>query len=105
MKKTSDIGKMISELDKEMKTFEEKFSRVEKMRRSVKGKYKVLGVDKFSNEDWIEGEYNTPEEALGIARQKTREAMENSTGHEIATVYYAYDPEGYYLGGDAWKGE
>jgi len=50
------------------------FERVEKMRKDSKGKFRVLGVDKFSHEDWVEGEYDTAEEALQIARTKTNNA-------------------------------
>jgi len=79
------------------------FERVEKLRKSAKGKFKVLGIDKFSHDDWVEGEYDSAEEALRVARTKTNEAKKNcfgDGGDSIATVYYAYDPEGNYLGGD-----
>ena len=77
--------------------------RVAKRRKSSKGKYKVIGVDKFDGGDWVEGEYDTPEEALRVAREKTSEAKRFATDSSIATVYYAYDPDGRYLGGDTWK--
>lgn len=72
------------------------------MRRSDKGKYTVLGVDRFDNEDWLHGEYNTPEEAVKIARKKTKEAMSSASDESIATVFYAYDPDGNYIGGNTW---
>lgn len=79
--------------------------RVAEMRRSDSRNYRVLGIDKFSGENWIHGEYRTAEEALDEARKMTREAMPHATGSSIATVYYAYDPKGKYLGGDIWHGE
>jgi len=67
---------------------------------SKEGKFTVLGVDKFSDEDFICGRYDTAEEALKFAREKTREAMKGASDCSIATVYYAYTPKGRYLGGD-----
>ncbi len=74
-------------------------------RRSDNGKCRVLGVDKFDGSDWIQGEYDTAEEALRVAREQTREAMALASDHSIATVYFAYDPQGTYLGGDVWVNE
>ena len=72
------------------------------------GKYKVLGIDKFcspldENANWVEGEYDTPEEAVRVAEGKTTEAKRFANDNSMATVYYAYDPNGNYLGGDTWK--
>jgi len=79
--------------------------RVAKMRKSPEGKCKVIGVDKFDGEDWVEGEYDTPEEALKEARRLTEEAKPLASHHNVATVYYAYDRDGNYLGGDTWVDE
>ena len=73
------------------------------MRKSDDGKYKVLGIDKFDGDDWLHGTYDTAEEALKEAREKTKEAMSSASDKSIATVFYAYDPKGNYLGGDAWS--
>jgi len=81
------------------------YKRVEELRKSEKEKCKVIGIDKFDYEDWVVGEYNTPEEALRVARKKTRDAMRLATSSDIATIFYAYDPNGKYLGGDTWHGE
>lgn len=78
---------------------------VRKKTSSGEGKFTVLGIDKFSNEDFVVERYDTAEQALSIARQKTREAMPLASHASIATVFYAYDPNGRYLGGDVWKDE
>jgi hypothetical protein len=80
------------------------YERVRRMRVSDTGKYRVIGVDKFDYEDWIHGEYDTAEEALAEASKMTEEGKDAATSHDIATVYYAYDPQGRYLGGDSWTG-
>ena len=67
------------------------------------GKCFVIGLDKFDYEDYWQGSYTTPEEALKVAREKTTNAMKLASDASIATVYYAYTPKGEYLGGDTWK--
>lgn len=74
-------------------------------RKSSRGKFRVLGVDKFSDEDFVYGEYDSAKEALTEARKKTREAMRDASDGSIATVFYAYSPDGSYLGGDVWNNE
>ncbi len=69
------------------------------------GKYKVLGIDKWDGEDWLHGEYDSAEEALKEARKRTKECMSSASDRSIATVFYAYDPQGHYLGGDTWEKE
>ena len=69
------------------------------------GKFIVVGVDKFSYEDWLEGTYDTAEQALKVARSKTEREKPLATDHSVATVYYAYDDQDNYLGGDIWVGE
>ena len=79
--------------------------RIRKLTTSESGKYKVIGIDKFDGEDFPVGEYNTAEEALKVARKKTKDAMKDASGPNIATMFYAYDPKGNYLGGDVWNKE
>ncbi|MGV8169114.1 MAG: hypothetical protein ACP5N3_03595 [Candidatus Nanoarchaeia archaeon] len=67
------------------------------------GKYFVLGVDRFDDEDFFGGSFDTPQEAIEYAREKTKEAMPYASDASIATVYYAYNPQGGYIGGDAWE--
>ncbi|MCK9310834.1 MAG: hypothetical protein M0P26_01005 [Bacteroidales bacterium] len=33
-------------------------------------KFRVVGVDTFANEDWLEGDFNTKEEAMEHAQEK-----------------------------------
>jgi hypothetical protein len=73
-----------------------------------KGKYRVIGIDKFrppGEGHWIVGDYDGLEEALDLARRRTREAIPNSTSPSIAEVYYVYDDRGCYCGGDVYSGE
>ena len=79
--------------------------RIGNMRKSDSGKYTVIGVDKFDDSDWIEGAYDTAEEALRKARNETADSVDYADDQSIATVYYAYNPEGKYIGGDVWNGE
>ena len=82
-----------------------KSEKVAENKISDSGKFKVLGADKFDGSNWIHGEYSTADEALEEARKMTREAMGSASDSSIATVYYAYDPSGKYLGGDTWNGD
>jgi hypothetical protein len=83
----------------------ENIDRIQQLKKSGEGKYKVVGVDKFDWSDWVQGEYDTAEEAIRIARALTKGCMKNASCFEIATIYHAYDPEGKYLGGDTWHDE
>lgn len=85
--------------------FLENLVRIEDLRRSDNGKYRVIGVDKFDSQDFLLGEYDSAKDALRVAREKTRESMDYASDHSVATVFYAYSPDGRYLGGDSWKGE
>lgn len=105
--------KLVKEVAKESGVSSEKFKskmnkekrRVSEMRKNDSGKYKVIGIDKFDRSDWVHGEYNTSEKALQEARRMTNKAMKDADSSSIATVYYAYDPQGGYLGGDTWNNE
>lgn len=92
-------------LDDILQAHHVKAGEVAEKRKSDSGKFKVLGIDKFDGEDWVHGEYGTAKEALEEARKMTREAMGSASDSSIATVYYAYDPSGKYLGGDTWNNE
>ena len=103
LNKAAPEGEIITR--EQIEAAEKNMERIAKMVRSPEGKCRVIGVDKFDGEDWVVGEYDTPEKALRIARKKTNKAKALATSHSVATVYYAYDPEGNYLGGDAWVNE
>lgn len=65
---------------------------------AIKGDYSVICVDKFSNEDFLAGTYATAEEAIKEAKKGTAEAAPLASSSSIATVYYAYDKNGYFIG-------
>jgi hypothetical protein len=90
-------------LEDEVKGMMSGIRKIRDKRKSDDGKYTVIGVDKFDYSDWVEGKYDTPEEAVKIAREKTKEAIPYASSSSIATKYYAYDPSGKYLGGDTWE--
>jgi hypothetical protein len=91
--------------DKSVEKYASTLERVAELKRSDDGKYKVIGIDKFDGEDWVQGEYSSAEEAMGVARKLTKKAMGSASDSSIATVYYAYNPKGGYLGGDTWHNE
>jgi hypothetical protein len=91
--------------EKQVDKFMSEFKRVEKLRKSPEGKYKVIGVDKFSSEDWVQGEYDTAGEAVAEARRLTAKDASLGVDNSIATVFYAYDPAGRYITRDIWRNE
>ena len=71
-------------------------------------KFRVIGIDKVhppGEDDWLKGDYNSLDEALTIARELIREASKYSTDPRIAEVYYVYDDERVYLGGNIYNNE
>lgn len=87
-------------VDDLLKELEAKIERTSELRKSRTGKYSVIGLDKFDNEDWVHGEYDTAKEAVEEARKRTKEERRYASDSSVATVYYAYDPSGRYLGGE-----
>lgn len=73
--------------------------------KQANGNHFVIGIDKFDYEDFWHGSYKTAKAALEEARKCTKEAMSSASDSSIATVYYAYTPQGAYLGGDVWNEE
>ena len=71
--------------------------------KRAEGKHFVIGIDKFDYEDFWHGNYDDAKTALEEATKCTKEAMPLASDSSIATVYYAYTPEGAYLGGDVWN--
>lgn len=59
------------------------------------GKFRVLGVDRFDNEHYIVGDFDTMEEATSVARLRAKHPN-GSPG--LCDVYYVYDDTGAYLG-------
>jgi hypothetical protein len=56
-------------------------------RTAPKGKYRVIGVDTFDGGDWLEGDFDTKEEAVLHAKAR---------GGEM-TKMYVYDDRGRYV--------
>lgn len=52
--------------------------------KAPKGKCRVVGVDTFSNEDWVEGDYDSQEQAKEVAVEKGG----------TMTKMYVYDHDG-----------
>ncbi len=76
--------------------------------KAPKGKFRIVGIDKFETPgegNFVIGDYNNLHEALEKARNMTREASKDSTDPNTATVFYVYDENGGYLGGDIYAGE
>ena len=64
------------------------------------GKTRVIGVDLFSHEDYLKGDYDTPEEAFKVADEKNKKR----TG-SMDDVYYVYDDQGHYIRGNEAVGQ
>lgn len=77
--------------------------RVTQLRKNDDGKFRVIGLDKYDSEDWLEGEFDSAEEAIEVAERRTNESKANCTSADVATVFFAYNPNGEYLGGDTWQ--
>ncbi len=56
--------------------------------RAPEGKFRVVGVDTFDGDDWLQGDFNTEEEALAVA---------NKEGGTM-TKMHVYDDQGRHLG-------
>lgn len=86
--------------------------RIHNMVANTKGKYRVLGVDTYDHEDWVDAEFDSPEEAIAYVREKTAQAEANPNlqgfewdysrsemvrNSETTSRFYAYTPEGNYM--------
>ena len=52
------------------------------------GKFRVVGVDTFDGDDWVQGDFDTQEEALNVANEKGG----------TMTKMHVYDDKGRHLG-------
>ena len=84
-------------------TFAAKVQSIGKLRRTGDERCQVLGIDWTSGEDWIIKSVDSPIEAIRLARLMSRGSMNTADDRSVATVYYAYDSEGNYIGGDVWE--
>ncbi len=53
------------------------------------GKTRVVGVDLFNHEDYLVGDYDTPEEAFRVSDERNIERKD-----VMDDVYYVYSDEG-----------
>ena len=65
----------------------------ETKKKAPKGKFRVIGVDMFSNEDYLVGDYSTKLKALAVVDE--RKSKPNGT---LPDRYYAYNDKGEYIG-------
>ena len=57
-------------------------------RKAPAGKFRVIGVDTFDGGDWVQGDFDTKDEALRVAQEK---------GGEM-TKMHVYDERGHHVG-------
>lgn len=65
------------------------------------GKFRIVGIDRFEPPGmghFVYADYESLEEAIKIAMQKTYESSGDATSEDVSTVYYVYDDKG------AWRG-
>lgn len=70
-----------------------------------KGKFRIMGIDKFEipgEGHWVVGDFDNCDEAIKKAREMTRNASKDTADPSMATVFYVYDENGNYLGGDIY---
>jgi hypothetical protein len=73
-----------------------------------KGKFRIIGIEKFENPGeghWVVEDMDNREEAIKKAREMTRNASKDAAHPSVATVFYVYDENGTYLGGDIYSKE
>jgi hypothetical protein len=57
--------------------------------KAPKGEFRVVGVDLFSHEDYLVGDYPKKEDAISVA-----DGNNNRRTSSMDDVYYVYDDEG-----------
>ncbi len=68
-----------------------------------KEKFLIIGIEKFEipgEGHWVVEDFDTREEAIKKATEMTKNASKDATHPSVATVFYVYDENGEYLGGD-----
>ncbi|MGI0088475.1 MAG: hypothetical protein ACREBI_11050 [Nitrosotalea sp.] len=68
-----------------------------------KGKFRIMGIDKSEipgKGHWVVEDLDNCQEAIRKAREMTRNASKDTTDPSVATVFYVYDHNGTYLGGE-----
>ena len=67
--------------------------------KAPKGKTRVIGVDLFSHDDYLIGDYPTAKKAFNVADKRNKRRTGSMDG-----VYYVYDDNGTFLRGDEVSG-
>jgi len=68
-----------------------------------KGKFRIIGIELFEIQGeghWIVEDLDDREYAIKKAREMTKNAAKDAPHPTEATVFYVYDENGEYLGGD-----
>ena len=68
-----------------------------------KGKFRIMGIDQSETPGkghWVVEDLDNCEIAIRKAREMTRHAAKDAAHPSMATVFYVYDENGTYLGGD-----
>jgi hypothetical protein len=71
-----------------------------------KGKFRIIGIEKFEipgKGHWVVEDMDNREDAIKKAREMTRNASKDAGHPSMATVFYVYDEDGMYLGGDIYS--
>lgn len=58
--------------------------------KAPKGKYRVIGVDTFSNEDWIYGDYDSLKEARELAEKKGGNMLKTYVYNSNGTCLFGF---------------
>ncbi|MFA5031085.1 MAG: hypothetical protein WC495_05880 [Patescibacteria group bacterium] len=67
----------------------------ETKKKAPKGKYRVIGVDMFSHEDYLVGDYATRLKAIHVVDEKKKKAQSQGS---LPDRYYAYNDKGEWIG-------
>jgi hypothetical protein len=68
--------------------------------KAPKGKTRIVGVDLFDHDDYLVGDYGTPEEAFLIADNHNKKRSGS-----MDDVYYVYNDTGKYIRGNEAVGQ
>ena len=67
----------------------------ETKKQAPRGKFRVIGMDMFSNEDYLVGDYCTKLKAITVVTEKKSKSQCQGN---LPDRYYAYDDKGNWVG-------
>lgn len=82
-----------------------KVKEVRNICKASPGKYRIVMIDRFDNQESIYSEKDDRDAAVSEAKYLTEDGKRYTDDSSMATVFYAYDDQGNYLGGDTWNEE